>query len=187
MISALSSKRLDSRLVEALPWVLAEYPDLNWPSLLDAVKLRDLQNRLGLITTLARQVAEKRKDSRAVALLRKHEEHLSRSRLLLEDNLCNDSLTQTERNWLKTNRSDEAKFWRVLSDLSPEHLTHMPGNRAIFDPWKSFFRAIDLTLREEVRLHCLVGVQRCQLIMRSIDGDVRWNVQASSLIRSGSI
>jgi transcriptional regulator with XRE-family HTH domain len=125
VLSALNSQRLDSRVVEALPWVLAKYPDLDWPSLLDAAKLRDLQNRLGLITSLARRVAEKWKDLRAVALLRKQEEDLSRSRLLLEDTLCNDSLTQTERSWLKTNRSDEAKFWRVLSDLSPEHLTHV--------------------------------------------------------------
>lgn len=33
----------------------------------------------------------------------------------------------------------------------------MPSQRAIFDPWKSFFREIDSLLSEEVRLHCLGG------------------------------
>jgi hypothetical protein len=33
----------------------------------------------------------------------------------------------------------------------------MSTKRAIVDPWKSFFREIDSTLTEEVRLHCLGG------------------------------
>ena len=99
-------------------------PDLDGESLVSAAKVRDLQNKLGLVTSVARRVAEKRGENDKAELLRKQERVLQRSRLFLEDTLCNDSLTQTERRWLETNRPDEAKFWRVLTDLSPEHLSY---------------------------------------------------------------
>lgn len=124
LLSALSGRRLDTRVSEALPWLLLEYPELDWKSLISAAKLRDLQNKLGLVTCVARKLAEKRGEFDKADLLRKQEHTLERSRLLFEDTLCNDSLTQTERRWLETNRPDEAKHWRVLTDLSPEHLNY---------------------------------------------------------------
>jgi transcriptional regulator with XRE-family HTH domain len=124
LLSALSAKHLESRVAEALPWLLLKYPDLDWESLVSAAKVRDLQNKLGLVTSVARRVAEKRGENNKAELLRKQERVLQPSRLFLEDTLCNDSLTQTERRWLETNRPDEAKFWRVLTDLSPEHLSY---------------------------------------------------------------
>ena len=124
LLSALSAKCLESRVAEALPWLLLHYPDLDWDSLVSAAKARDLQNRLGLVKCVARRVAEKRGEKNKVELLRKQERVLERSRLFLEDTLCNDSLTRAERRWLETNRPDEAKYWRVLTDLSPEHLSY---------------------------------------------------------------
>lgn len=124
LLSALSAKCLESRIAEALPWLLLQYPDLDWDSLVTAAKTRDLQNRLGLVTCVARRVAEKRGEKNKVELLRKQEQVLERSRLFLEDTLCNDSLTQAEKRWLETNRPVEAKHWRVLTDLSPEHLSY---------------------------------------------------------------
>src|ERR1051326_5198023 len=124
LLSALSARCLESRVAEALPWLLLQYPDLDWDSLVSAAKARDLQNRLGLVTCVARRVAEKRGEKDKVELLRKQERVLERSRLFLEDTLCNDSLTQAERRWLETNRPDEAKHWRVLTDLSAEHLSY---------------------------------------------------------------
>lgn len=124
LLSALSAKCLESRVAEALPWLLLQYPDLDWDSLVSAAKARDLQNRLGLVICVARRVAEKRGEKNKVELLRKQELVLERSRLFLEDTLCNDSLTQAEKRWLETNRPDEAKYWRVLTDLSPEHLSY---------------------------------------------------------------
>lgn len=124
LLSALSARCLESRVVEALPWLLLEYPDLDWNSLVSAAKARDLQNRLGLVTCYARRVAEKRGEDDKVELLRKRERELERSRLFLEDTFCNDSLTRTERRWLERHRPNEAKHWRVLTDLSPEHLSY---------------------------------------------------------------
>jgi len=124
LLSALSSNQLEARLVEALPWILVKYPNLNWQSLVAAAKLRDLQNRLGFVTSLARRVAEQRGEHRSAQVLREQENALSRSRLFFEDTLCDDDLTQAEKRWLEANRPDEAKYWRVLTDLSPEHLSH---------------------------------------------------------------
>ena len=124
LLSALSTKCLETRVAEALPWLVLKFPDLDWQSLVSAAKVRDLQNKLGLVTCVARRVAEKRGEKNKAERLRKQEKVLERSRLLFEDTLCNDSLTQAERRWLEINRPDEAKYWRVLTDLSPEHLSY---------------------------------------------------------------
>jgi len=124
LLLALSARDLNSRLVEALPWVLLEYPDLDWPSLVNAVKVRDLQNKLGFVVSLARRVAEKQGASEKAEQLRSPESALERSRLLLEDTLCHESLTNVERKWLLTSRPPEAEYWRLLTDLRPEHLSY---------------------------------------------------------------
>ncbi|MBA3255656.1 MAG: helix-turn-helix transcriptional regulator [Pyrinomonadaceae bacterium] len=59
MLSALMTENLDSRLAEALPWVLLKHPDLDWEWLVRAAKVNDLQNKLGFVTNVARRLAEK--------------------------------------------------------------------------------------------------------------------------------
>jgi transcriptional regulator with XRE-family HTH domain len=125
LLSALSTENLNSRLTEALPWLLLTYPDLDWQSLVKEVKVRDLQNRLGFLTSVARRLAEKQGDPDKAKWLLSKESSLERSRLVLEDTLCHDSLTKAERRWLHTARSDEAKHWRLLTDLSPDHLSYV--------------------------------------------------------------
>jgi transcriptional regulator with XRE-family HTH domain len=124
MLSALRADNLDSRLAEALPWVLLKHPDLNWEWLVRAAKVNDLQNRLGFVTNVARRLAEKLGKDETVALLREQESVLERSRLVYEETFCHESLTQSEKRWLKSNRSTEAKHWHLLTDLSPEHLSY---------------------------------------------------------------
>jgi transcriptional regulator with XRE-family HTH domain len=124
MLSALMAENLDSRLAEALPWVLLKHPDLDWEWLVRAAKVNDLQNKLGFVTNVARRLAEKLGKHETASLLRNQESALERSRLVREETLCHDSLTRSERRWLKSNRSNEAKHWNLLTDLSPEHLTH---------------------------------------------------------------
>src|SRR5262249_33144686 len=60
LFTALQTHDLEPRLSEALPWVVWRYPDLNWDWLVPEVKLHDLQNRLGFVVALARQVAERK-------------------------------------------------------------------------------------------------------------------------------
>lgn len=124
LISALSARDLDVRLTEALPWLLLKFPDLDWQWLVAAAKLNDLQNRLGFMTSVARRLAEMSGDRDMAALLGRQEAVLERSRLMREDTLCHDSLTEPERRWLRENRPEEAKHWGLLTDMSPEHLSH---------------------------------------------------------------
>jgi transcriptional regulator with XRE-family HTH domain len=125
LLSALSAKNLDTRLTEALPWVLLTYPDLNWEWLMRAAKVNDLQNKLGFLTNVARRLAERLGKHDTAVLLSDRESLLERSRLVREETLCHESLSLAEREWLKSNRTKEAKHWHVLTDLSPEHLTHV--------------------------------------------------------------
>jgi len=124
LLSALIAENLETRLIEALPWLVLEHPDLDWVWLIRAAKLNDLQNRLGYVTNLARRLAEKLGKDDTASLLRAQESTLEKSRLAREDTLCHASLTQSERRWLQSNRSDEAKHWNLLTDLSLEHLSH---------------------------------------------------------------
>jgi len=41
-----------------------------------------------------------------------------------ENTLCKESMTQAERNWLRTHRSQAAEHWNLLTDLTVEHLDH---------------------------------------------------------------
>ena len=124
LASALQFGDLDSRLTEAMPWVVLEFPELDWQWLVSVAKLNDLQNRLGFVTNVARRLAERRGENEKAELLAQQESVLERSRLAREDTLCHASLTLVERTWLRRHRSDEAKHWGLLTDLSPEHLSY---------------------------------------------------------------
>ena len=125
LASALQVGNLDSRLIEALPWVLLTFPDLDWEWLAGAAKMKDAQNRLGFVTSVARRLAQKQGETDKAAQLAEHEASLESSRLMRdEDTLCHDSLTLAERRWLRDSRPEEAKHWGLLTDLSPEHLSY---------------------------------------------------------------
>jgi hypothetical protein len=55
LISAFSSDCLESRVAEALPWLLLRYSDLDWPTLINTANAKGLQNKLGFVTCLARK------------------------------------------------------------------------------------------------------------------------------------
>lgn len=124
LMSALGADKLDARVVEALPWLVSQVPETSWSNVVRAAKVKDLQNRLGFVTSLARATAEKRGESSKIARLKRREAALAESRLFKEDTLCSDSLTETEEKWVRQNRTAEAEFWRVLSDLKVEHLSY---------------------------------------------------------------
>lgn len=128
VLSALQVANLDSRVVEALPWVLLQYPDLDWRWLVREARLNELQNKLGFLTSLARRVAEASGLRQTTKQLKEWEALLERARLVREETLCHDSLTQAERTWLRSTRSKEAEYWDLLTDLSPEHLRHINLN-----------------------------------------------------------
>lgn len=123
LISALSADNLEARLVEALPWILLQFPDLEWKNLVDAAKLNDLQNRLGFLTSLACKIAEKSGDKEKATELKRRLEELEKSRLVKEDTLCHQNMTEAEKRWIRQNRSAEATYWNIISDLSVDYLS----------------------------------------------------------------
>ena len=125
LLGTLRAENVDGRVVAALPWLLVEYPDLNWEWLVPRVKQADLQNRLGFVVSLARELAGLRGQSEAAAVLSKWESALERSRLQENDTFARGTLTDSERRWLRDHSSPQGKRWNVLSTLSADALAHM--------------------------------------------------------------
>jgi transcriptional regulator with XRE-family HTH domain len=126
LFDALGHNQLESRLVEALPWLVLRYAALDWAWLVPRAKLYDLQNRLGYVTQLARKLAEGAPENRdSVNRLAAPLDALEGSRLAREGTLCHDSLSNAERSWLRESRPPEAAHWNLLTDLRPEHLKYV--------------------------------------------------------------
>lgn len=124
LFAALSAPDLEPRLAEALPWVVWQFPDLDWAWLLPKLKLHDLQNRCGFVVALARQVAERRGPPATASKLATVELQLERSRLAREDTFCRASMTEAERRWLRRTRPPLAEHWNLLTSMLPEHLSY---------------------------------------------------------------
>jgi transcriptional regulator with XRE-family HTH domain len=120
LLTALAQENLESRLVEALPWLVLTYWPLDQEWLVREAKLRDLQNRLGFVVTLTRQLADRAGDRPRAQALQHLETVLERSRLAREDTLCRASLPEAERRWLNEHRPAEARHWNVLSDWTAD-------------------------------------------------------------------
>jgi transcriptional regulator with XRE-family HTH domain len=123
LLRTLRSETLDGRVVKALPWLLVEFPDLNWDWLVRQAKQEDLQNRLVFVVSLARALAHAKARPHAAAVLGKWEHQLEASRLLKTDTLT--SVTEAEARWLAVHRSPEAKHWNVLSSLGAASMEHV--------------------------------------------------------------
>jgi transcriptional regulator with XRE-family HTH domain len=126
VLGAVVKQDLETRLVEALPWVLSTYTDLNWEWLRDRAKLQNAQNRLGYVVYLAVQTARAlRTHPSAVQVLSAWESELEQGRLMQEGTLCRDSMPERERVWLRTNRPEAAAHWNLLTSLTPEQLPYV--------------------------------------------------------------
>jgi transcriptional regulator with XRE-family HTH domain len=125
VLAALLQSDLETRLAEALPWVLLTYPDLDWPWLIGQVKLRDAQNRLGFLVAMAKDLATSRPEFQpAVVPLAAVEQQLEHARRVGEDTLCRNSMPAAERRWLETNRSPLARHWNLLTGLATDQLSY---------------------------------------------------------------
>lgn len=118
LLGTLAGRQRDARIIEALPWLVLTYPDLEWPEVIKAAKIHDLQNRLGFVVSLAGEIADAQSDTKLVEKLRSVEQTLERSMLAAEDTLCNQGMTKAERDWVRSNRSVAAENWRILTGLT---------------------------------------------------------------------
>ena len=122
LLGALLADRVEARLVEALPWLVVRHPDLDWQWVVLHAKLRDVQNRLGFVVTLAKRLAESRGESKTAEALEQVEQGLEKARLQKEDAF--GALTEAEKRWLRTYSSQEARQWNLLTSLSTENLRY---------------------------------------------------------------
>lgn len=116
LLLALAQDDLEPRLTAALPWLLLCYGDtLDRKWLVEQVKLRDLQNRLGFVVSLARRKAENNpRFKNQAAALAELEQQLERSRLAREDTLCE----------APCQRPSAAGWFRTDPRRRPEHLRY---------------------------------------------------------------
>lgn len=119
--AALVHSDLDPRLVEALPWVLATFPNLDWPWLIGQCRLTNQQNRLGYLVLLARELAQ----SPVPPALANALSQLEASRLAQESTLCRESMPAAERAWVRQHRPPQAAHWNLLTTLAADQLTHV--------------------------------------------------------------
>jgi hypothetical protein len=106
-----------------MPWVLSRYPDLNWEWLVDQAKLKNAQNRVGFLVSLARQLTELDKlDPNGAERLREAESRLESAKLVAESTLGQGSVSDRERAWMRENRPELARRWNVLSTLTAEQV-----------------------------------------------------------------
>ena len=120
VVGALAHSDLEVRIVEALPWVLATFDDLDAEWLVAQCRVLNLQNRLGYLVALALQV----KGTGAVTHLELALEELRKSKLVHESTLCRESMAQAERTWVRQHRSVEATEWALLTTLSADQLNY---------------------------------------------------------------
>jgi hypothetical protein len=118
---ALKQSKTSGYRKRSCTWVALTYANLDWEWLVRQAKVEDLQNRLGFLVTLARQLAEQRDNAEAVARLTRAEQALEYSRLQRED-AFRVSMTEAERRWLREHRSPEATRWNVLTNLNAGEL-----------------------------------------------------------------
>ena len=123
LLTALAQNSLDGRVAEALPWVAANSAEFNsW--LVENARRFNLQNRLGFVVSLAGRVADKLNVSAKATELKHLQLLLDDSRLAKEDYFYRPPRTESESQWLRKNRSDDAVHWNLLTDMRPEHLQY---------------------------------------------------------------
>jgi transcriptional regulator with XRE-family HTH domain len=126
LLAALVQNELEARTVEALPWLLQRYPQMDFDWLVGEAKRRDLQNRLGFVATLAREKAERASTStpECARALQQLESMLEPSRLEREDTFGRKPSSDFGRQWLRENRSEAARRWNLLTTWRAEDLRY---------------------------------------------------------------
>lgn len=123
LLRTLRHPALEARLVAGLPWLVLNHVDMDWQWVLDQARVRNLQNRVGFVLSLAQQLALRLNRKQEANKLGTMQQALEESRLAKED-AFSGSLTEAEKRWLREQRSEDAKHWNVLTDVSVDTLAH---------------------------------------------------------------
>lgn len=126
LLNALSLSDLESRAVEALPWLFLAFDMAEPESLVREARARAVQNRMGFVVDLALAVLVLRgeADTPKCRSLRALRDALYQAPLSNEDTFFQVDLSTAQRDWLREARSESAKQWNLLTDWKPEHLPY---------------------------------------------------------------
>jgi transcriptional regulator with XRE-family HTH domain len=124
LFDALDRSNLDVRTTEGLPWVALQYPHLDWAWLLRELKLRNRQNRLGFVVSLADNMARRFSRKDVVEGLEPVLRELEDARLAKEDTLCQESWLASRKKHVRSVRSKLAAHWKLDTRLAEVDLAH---------------------------------------------------------------
>jgi transcriptional regulator with XRE-family HTH domain len=125
LLDALDRPELETRVVEGLPWLPLRYSHLDWKWLTREMKLRNRQNRLGFVVTLAKQLADRMPEYHEVSpFLSSVEKELEDARLAKVDTLCHETWSNRRLEQVNRQRSRIAEHWNLSTGVSVEHLAH---------------------------------------------------------------
>ena len=115
-LEVLRKSNAEPRTVEALVWLLSYFKNLHTTWLVDQAKLRNLQNHLGFLASLANELTPQ---PHLQVLL----DQLEPARLAALQTLCNDAMPSAYRRYLlKDNRPPLALHWNLLTTLQSGQL-----------------------------------------------------------------
>jgi transcriptional regulator with XRE-family HTH domain len=125
LFDALDRPDLDARLVEALPWLPLQYPNMDWSRLTVEAKVRNRQNRLGFVVALAARIAKKQAKHDVARRLSKVVNELEEARLAKTDTLCQESWPLSQRTIAHKQRSVLAAHWNLDTRLTEDGFAHV--------------------------------------------------------------
>ena len=126
LLWALKADDLEPRLVEALPWLLLHFDGLAVAWLVREAKLNNLQNRLGFVVALAKELARADGSPYGTAMQRLDAllGVLEPSRLVREDTLCEGAMSGRMHLAVTRTRSTLAAHWNLVTGWKVEHFAY---------------------------------------------------------------
>lgn len=123
LMAALASNDLDPWVVEALPWLVLRYPNLDWKWTIQEARRRKTQNRLGFVISLALQAGAATTGAETLLHLSNIEEEIFAVRLNVEDTFC-QKVPEDQRARIRESAPAEARQWNMLSLLRARDLPY---------------------------------------------------------------
>lgn len=124
VFDALNRADLDARVVEGLPWLLLQFPEVNWEWLIRQAKEHNRQNRLGYLLNLAAKVALRHRRQLAKRIYSVLAV-LFEARLAKTDTLCQESWPPSQRKHAHLKRTKLAAFWNLDTRLTEKDLAYV--------------------------------------------------------------
>jgi transcriptional regulator with XRE-family HTH domain len=124
LFDALDRSDLDVRVTEGLPWLVLQFSRLDWTWLVRELKLRNRQNRLGFVVSLAAGMARRLDLADVVQSLEAVLRELEDARLAKADTLCQESWPVSRKKHVRSVRSRLAAHWDLDTRLTEVDLSH---------------------------------------------------------------